>query len=153
MVLIVVILVISFPFTFYIKELQTNIRADRENQLGVEGFGLNQETRSATVWTEEYISDDKLTIYNTPDINKISSRTGTEQFDDITIIVENNLEPVVTRNSASDILLHQRSYHYGGSVEDWIGSDGRLYYPQGHYQIVLEGGPNNFLVDLTDITQ
>ena len=57
--LVLGLVLISFPYTLFIQELNTNISSEENNLPGVEGHGLAGETVNAALWSKLYINENE----------------------------------------------------------------------------------------------
>jgi len=154
--LLIVIILILIPYTVYIKELQTNIGAEREQSDTVKGYGIIQETYNQGIWNKEYLSIEDKVLSNGP-IFKITWIDLVPRMDDYdSISYDKNFGRLIEVEPYTpiDVLLHtgkgkagSGTYHYGGYVYDWSGVyQGSM--PTNFHRSVMLLEPDSFYFDI-----
>jgi len=141
---LIIILVVAVPYTVYVRELNTNIGADKSNPPDVEGFGIPLETQNTALWIGNFIPDTVRTIDNHPKSYQLITMADIRIMEDVDLVMthrDGELKDiiVVKRYSAFEIFFNQRGYHYGGDVEDWYGPNDRINSGNHIYNIHANG--------------
>jgi len=153
---IVIIILIGFSYTIYIKELNTNISAEKGNHPEVNGFGISMESENTAMWIDGYITKMDRTIDNNPKSYQLLTFVDMRIMEDIDIIITQHDGElmdyiVVKRYSITKLLFNQREYMYGGEVEDWYSADETTSSSSHMYQIHRNGKVEDRLINVYKI--
>jgi len=152
---LIIIMIVAVPYTIYVRELNTNLSAEKSNPSGVEGFGIPLETRNAAMWIGNYIPNTARTIDNHPKSYQLMTMVDIRIMEDVDLVMthrDGELKDVIVvkRYLAFEIFFNQRGYHYGGDVEDWYGPSDRINSGNHIYKIHANG-KNYHLVEAYEI--
>jgi len=141
---LIIIILIAVPYTAFVRELNTNISAERGNHPEIEGFGIAQETRNTAFWIENSIKITDRTIDNNPKSYQLITITEMRIMEDVDIVMthqDGELKEAITIQQFPffDIFFNQRGYHYGGNVEDWFGTYDRINSGYHIFNVHLNG--------------
>ena len=143
-VCLIAIILIAMPYTAFVRELNTNISAEKGNYPEIEGFGIAQETRNTAFWIDNSISITDRTIDNNPKSYQLITITDMRIMEDVDIVMthqDGELKDAINIQQFPfiDILFNQRGYHYGGDVEDWFGTYNRINSGYHIYNVHANG--------------
>jgi len=151
---LVAIFLIMMPYTYYVKELRTNINLERHSDENIDGYGISQESYNQAFWQVNYIEKDSIVIDvgNTDSINWICHNHRVLDHDNIAY--DPNFGDIIEIETYGllDTIFHtgrttEENYHYGGVVKDWSGVYTGDMPVDTHNSIMLYN-PDSFFYDI-----